>query len=179
MQNSFSRKFLCATIAGAFLTACAGSGTSGVPNAASSVKSAQNGFGQEAGSIIFSGVYEGKFRHNPHRPSKVFLSLSQSQNSLGGALISKEGSEGLAMAIAWVANGNKISGNGIQPTGSGASSYCTYSMSGTYKHRRISGSYSPVYGCSGQTGTFTLWHKCYFQGTGSEAIRPESRVKPC
>lgn len=177
MQNSLSRTILSATMTVAILAACVGSGGTAVPNGTSSLAAAQNRFGQEAASIVFSGVYEGKYRHNPHGPSKVFLILSQSQNTLGGAVISKEGSEGLATAIAWTANGNKVSGNGIVPTGS--SSYCTISMTGKYKHRRLTGTYSATYGCSGQVGTFSLWHKCYFKSTGSEAIRPENGVKPC
>ena len=27
----------------------------------------------------------------------------------------------------------------------------------------FSGSYSATYGCTGQTGTFALWHKCYIR----------------
>ncbi len=175
MGSSLSRNILCATIA-VILTACGGSGAA-VPNAATPSGAAQNRFGQVAGSIVFSGVYEGKFRHKAHGASRVMIILSQSQNTLGGAAISKEGSQGLAAAIAWVANGNKISGNAVVPTGSGGS--CTFSMSGKYKYRRLTGTYGATYGCSGQSGTFTLWHKCYFQGTGSEAIRPEGGVKPC
>ena len=129
MESSFGRNILCATVAIAILTACGGSGSS-VPNGASPFVRAQNGFARDAG-IVFSGVYEGKFRHKTHGASRVMLILSQSQNTLGGAVISKEGSQGLAAAIAWVASGHAISGNATVPAGS--SSYCTFSMSGKYR----------------------------------------------
>ena len=177
MQNSLSRKILSA-ITVAILAACAGSGNGGVPNAASSLATAQSPFGQEAASVALSGEYNGKFRKTGNRGAfKALLVLSQTQNVFGGALISREGSQGLAAAIAWTASGHTISGTAVSPQGSGV--YCTFSMSAKYKYRRISGSYSATYGCSGQTGTFSLWHKCYFQGTGSDAIRPEGGVKPC
>ena len=87
------------------------------------------------------------------------------------------GSEGIGVAIAWVVAGNTISGNGVEPyPGVG---YCTLSMSGKYKNRRITGTYTATYGCGSGSGSFNLWHKCYFQGTGSEAIRPETGVRPC
>ncbi len=158
------------------MTACAGS-SSGVPNAASPLGVAQNGFGQRAVSVALSGEYTGKIHVNGLGKLKVKLILSQSQSTLGGALIGAEGSQGLVAAIAWVGNGHTISGTGIGPQGSGG--YCTVSMSGKYKYRRLTGTYRATYGCSGQTGTFNLWHKCYFQGTGSPAIRPESGMKPC
>lgn len=179
MQNLLGQKILSA-IAVALLAACAGGGNGGVPNAASSLSTAQSPLGQEAGSVaVLSGEYDGKFRKTGNRGAfKALLVLSQTQKSVfGGALISREGSQGLAAAIAWTASGHTISGTAVSPQGSGV--YCTFSMSAKYKYRRISGSYSALYGCSGQTGTFNLWHKCYFQGTGSDAIRPEGGVKPC
>ncbi len=175
MQSSLSRKFLCATIAGAFLTACGGSG--GVPKGGS-LGAAQSSFGQEAGNASLSGIYTGKRHDSVQGTSKVQLYLSQSQSALGGALVFAEGSQGLAAVIAWTASGNTVSGNGVGPAPSG-SGLCTFAMIGTRKYRRLNGSYSATYGCSGQTGTFTLWRNCYFQGTGSEAIRPESGVQPC
>ncbi len=178
MKSSLSINISYATVAVAMLTACSGGGSgAGVPNAASSLAAAQNRLGQQGSSIAFSGEYTGKFRERRHGASKLILILSQSQNTLGGALISKEGSQGLAAVVAWVANGHAISGTGSSSAGSAG--FCTFAMSGKYKYRRLTGTYTAVYGCTGQTGTFNLWHKCYFQTTGSEAIRPETGVKPC
>lgn len=177
MGNSLRRNILSATIAVTLLAACASSGNGGIPNAASSLAMAQNGLGQTAVGVALSGLYEAKFRQKGQSASKAELILSQSQNTLGGAVISKEGSKGFAAAVAWVANGRTISGNAVVPTGSGG--FCTISMSGKYKHRRLTGTYSGTLSCSGLAGTFAMWHKCYFQGTGSDAIRPETGVKPC
>lgn len=174
MGSSIGRTILCVTIAVAVLTACAGS--SGVPNAASSLDAAQNRVGQKASSVALSGEYVGKFHDSLNGTSRLRLYLSQSQNVLGGALINARGSQGLAAAIVWVANGNTISGNGISHEPSG---FCTFSMSVRHKYRRLNGTYSATYGCAGQSGTFSLWHKCYVPITGSQAIRPESGVKPC
>ncbi len=175
MGSSFGRNVLGAAFSVAMLSACAGSGTGGVPNAASPLGAAQNSFGQQTSSIAFSGEYVGRFHEKGHGGSRLNLILSQSQNALGGALVSAKGSQGFGAAIAWVANGNTISGNASAVAGE----LCTFSMSGTYKYRRLTGTYSATYGCPGQTGTFSLWHKCYFQGTGSAAIRPEAGLKPC
>lgn len=179
MQDSLSRRLLCVTIGVALLTACAGGGTSGVPNAASSLDAAQNGFGQTAVSVVLSGVYVGKFHEKGQHMSRVLLVLSQSQSVLGGAVIGKKGSQGLGGVIAWTVSGHTISGSAVAPENGSGSGYCTYSMTGTYKFRRLNGMYSAVNGCSGRTGTFSFWRKCYFQGTKSDVIRPETGVKPC
>ncbi|HEY6449663.1 MAG TPA: hypothetical protein VIX60_03175 [Candidatus Cybelea sp.] len=179
MQSSFGHNFVSGTIAVALLSACGGSGSgSGVPNAASSLATAQSPFGQKADGIGLSGEYVGKVQDTGHGTSRVKMLLSQSQNALGGIML-KGGSGPLVMIIAWNVNGHMVSGNGVGPPQGGGSGVCTFSMTGSYKYRRISGSYSATYGCTGQTGTFALWHKCYIPGTGSEAIRAENRMKPC
>ncbi len=175
MGSSYSRNILSATIAVAILTACSGSG-GGVPNAASSSEMLQNRFGQEHYSIALSGIYTGKFHDKLNGTSKLQLYLSQHQSTLGGALINAGGSQGLAAAIAWITSGRTISGTGISHSPSG---FCTFSMSGMYKYRRLNGSYTATYGCSGQSGTFALWHKCYVPSMQSDAIRPERGLKPC
>lgn len=177
MGSSFSRNVLATTLATGMLTACAGSG--GVPNGTSSLDATQNRFGQEAGSVALSGEYTGKVHDKTYGASRGKLLLSQSQSTLGGILVKGGGSGSLVMIIAWNVSGNRISGNGVGPPLGGGSGICTFSMTGRYKYRRISGSYTATYGCSGQTGTFALWHKCYIPNTGSEAIRPESSIKPC
>lgn len=178
MGSSLTRKLAGAAVAAILLAACGGSG--GVPNGPSSLAVPQDRVGQEAAAVALSGEYGGKFHSSITGTSKVQLILSQSKSALGGVVINQGSgsSGGLAAIIAWNVNGNKISGNGVGPASSG-SGLCTYSMSGTYKHRHINGTFSATYGCSGQSGTFTLRHLCYFQGTGSEAIRPEGGAKPC
>ncbi len=178
MQSSTSRIISCAAIAVAFLAACAGNG--GVPNAALPLGTNQSRVGQDAVSVAFSGEYVGEFRNERGTRSRLRLYLSQYQDSLGGALVKPKGSQGLNGVIAWVANGKTINGTAIGGGSSGGSgSFCTFSMTGKYKYRRITGTYTAMASCSGQTGTFSLWHKCYFQGTGSAAVRRETGVKPC
>jgi hypothetical protein len=65
--------------------------------------------------------------------------------------------------------------------GGSGSLYCTSSMTATYdsKTHALSGSYKAVYGCAGETGTFTLKHLCFFKGSGGGDIRPEAGVKAC
>ncbi len=180
MQGSLGRDILSATIAIALLSACAGSGSSGVPNAASSLATAQNRSSQGAGSVAFSGEYVGEFRNERGNRSRLRLYLSQYQNSLGGALIMPKGSQGLNGVIAWIANGKTINGTAVGGGSSGGSgSFCTFSMTGKYKYRRITGTYAAMGNCSGQTGSFNLWHRCYIPGTESGEIRSEDRVKPC
>ena len=177
MQSSLSRNILSATITVAFLAACAGSGNGGVPSAASPLGAAQSRVGQEADSGALSGEYTGKYHDSVYGTLRIKAYLSQSQSALGGALVNDGGSQGPVALIAWNVSGRTISGNDLGPATS--SSFCTFSMTGKHKYRRLSGSYNATHGCAGETGTFTLWHKCYFQGMGSEAIRPEGGVKPC
>lgn len=181
MQSSQSRTILCGAIAATILSACAGSGSNdGVPNAAAPLGAARNRFGQEGYSIALSGAYSGKFHDKMHGTSRVMLYLSQTQSTLGGAVINAQGSQGLAVVIAWVAKGRTISGTSVGPAPGSGPGYCAFSMSGSYKYRRLSGSYRATSGrCSGQTGTFTLWHKCYIPSAPSEDIRPERSIKPC
>jgi hypothetical protein len=176
MGSSLSRNILASPLAAAMLTACVGSG--GVPNAgSSSLEAAQNVFGQNAASAALSGGYSGKFRDKLHGTLRVKVYLSQSGSVLGGAAVGTAGSQGIVALIAWTASGHTISGNGIIPnSGPG---YCSFSMAGSYKYRRLTGTYKATYGCSGLTGTFALWHKCRLQGMGGDAVRPQTRVKPC
>lgn len=177
MVSSLGRNALAVATAIGFLTACGGSG--GVPNATSSLEAAQSRFGKEAGSVALSGEYIGKLHDGMRGRSRVKLLLSQSQSALGGIMVRGGASGNLVMIIAWNLSANTVSGNGVGPPPGGGSGICTFSMTGTRKFRRISGSYNATYGCSGESGTFALWHKCNIPNTGSEAVRPESGIKPC
>lgn len=177
MRSSLRRNILAATLA-ATMTACAGSGSDNVPNGASSFGTTESGFGQDAGSVALSGEYTGKYHDSLHGTLRIRAYLSQSQSAVGGVLVNDAGSQGPVAIIAWNVSGRTFSGTDIGPAASG-SSLCTFSMTGKHKYRRLSGSYSATHGCSGETGTFTLWHKCYFQGTGKHVARPETHVKPC
>ncbi|HZZ64486.1 MAG TPA: hypothetical protein VFE17_03235, partial [Candidatus Baltobacteraceae bacterium] len=55
---------------------------------------------------------------------------------------------------------NSISGAVVQDQPGGAT--CTFSTTGNYNtgSQQITGSYSAVTGCSGQTGTYTLNQQC-------------------
>ncbi len=177
MESSLSRNFLAATIGVAMFTACGGSGTGGIPNTAAALQAAQNRFAQQVRNPALSGEYTGRL-HEGRRRLKIQALLSQSQSALGGVLVTAGSQGGLVSIIAWTVSGNTISGNGVGPARSG-SGVCTFSMTGTYKHRRMSGSYTATYGCIGETATFALRHKCYFKSTASDTIRPEAGVKPC
>lgn len=176
MRSSLRPNILAATLATAFLTACAGNGS--VPEAASPMEPAQNPFGRAHYGIALSGDYVGKIHDNLYGTSRNRLYVSQSQNMLGGAFVNGGGSHSIAAVIVWVVNGRSISGKGVSKS-SASSGLCAFSMSATYKYRRLTGSFTATYGCSGETGTFDLWHKCYVKGLESDGVRPETRVKPC
>ncbi len=181
MRTSLGRDILTATLATAMLTACAGSG--GVPGGASSAASAPDGFGKKHG-LALSGEYVGKIHDSIYGTSRTRLYLSQSQNMLGGAFVNEGASHSrshphsLAAAVVWVVNGSFLSGNGVS-TSSPFSGVCAFSMSARHTDRSLNGSYTATIGCSGENGFFEVWHKCYIKGLESDAVRPESRVKPC
>jgi hypothetical protein len=164
------------------LTACAGSG--GVPGAASSLASAPVGFGQRHYGFALSGEYVGKIHDSLYGASRTRLYLSQSQNMLGGVFINDGASHSythphnLAAAIVWVVSGLFFSGNGVSKS-SPFSGFFAFSMSGRYIYRDLIGSCTATNGCAGENGSFRLWHTCYIEGLKSDAIRPETRVKPC
>lgn len=176
------RKYLGAAIGLAFIAGCGGGGA-GVPSATSASLGPQHRIGNAASSKL-SGEYAGKFTDGAYGAGKATASYSQSQNSVGGTLTVKYASSTVALSVALVADGSNVNGTSVAGNGS---LYCTFATTSTYnpKTRIMSGSYTAVYGCSGDGGTFTLRQKCYYKGATADVkgaqddIVPANGPKPC
>lgn len=175
MTVSRTNKFLNAALALALLAACGGRDAA-VPNAAPASLGRQNGVGNAHASRL-SGEYVGKFNDGAYGAGKAKASYSQSQSSVGGVLTVKYAHSTIALSVALVADGSSVNGTSVAGTGS---LYCTFSTTSTYdaKTHVMSGTYSAVYGCSGDGGTFTLKQKCYYRGATDDAL-PAVGPKPC
>jgi hypothetical protein len=175
MNVSSLRKSLGAALGLALLAACSGTSAS-VPNATSASLGAQHRI-DNAASYRLSGEYTGKFTDGAYGAGKATASYSQSQSSVGGVLTIKYANSTVALSVALVANGSSVNGTTVAGTGS---LYCTFSNTSTYdpKTHVMSGSYSAVYGCTGDGGTFTLKQKCYYRGA-TEDVLPPNGPKPC
>ncbi|HYL26587.1 MAG TPA: hypothetical protein VEW74_02065 [Candidatus Nitrosotalea sp.] len=177
-MKSFAARPAAGSVAVMFLlTACASS-ASGVPNAGQAPAPMSRVAG-DAKSTNLSGVWKGTQTDIAYGTGKATASYTQYQNSVGGVLTVKFANASASSSVALTVSGSSV--NGTTVAARGGSFYCTFSTTSTYdpKTRVMSGSYSAVYGCTGDSGTFTLKHKCYYKGTGSAYIKPETGPRPC
>jgi len=169
------RRHLGGAVGLALIAGCGG-GSAGVPNAASASLRPQQRIDSAASSKL-SGQYSGKFTDGAYGSGKAKASYSQSQNSVGGILTVKYAQTTVSLSVALVASGSSVNGTTVAGTGS---LYCTFATTSTYdpKTHVMSGSYSAVYGCSGDGGTFTLKQQCYYRGANDDVL-PATGPKPC
>lgn len=159
----------------ALLAACMG-GPTGTPTTQQAVQSDSTQIGDAARSYNLSGEYAGTVKDSVHGTGKARAKLSRSLSALGGSL-SISGNPAVAY-ISWTSSGRSVSGTSVFVASGG---YCTFSHTSTYnpKTHVLSGSYKPLYGCSGESGTYTLKQNCYFKGTSADDVRPETGPRPC
>lgn len=174
-MKSGLQKSLGAALVLTLLAACGGGGGS-VPSAASASLGSQQRV-DNAHSLRLSGEYAGKFTDGAYGTGKAKASYSQSGDAVGGILTIKYAASTVTLSVALAANGSSVNGTTVAGTGS---LYCTFATTSTYdvKTRIMSGSYSAVYGCSGDGGTFTLKQKCYYRGATGDVL-PAIGPKPC
>ncbi len=179
MGSLFARRAFGAAIALGILTGCGSSGT-GAPSAALGLQGGASRIGSDKSSSNFSGKYSGKFKDIAYGTGKATASYAQAQDGLGGILTVKYANATITASVALIASASGINGTSVAGSGS---LYCTLATTGTYdaKTRTITGSYKAVYGCTGDSGTFTLKHQCYYKGNGSENVdvRPDTLPHPC
>jgi hypothetical protein len=178
-MRSFLTRVAAGTAAAALLTACSSSGNAAMPTAASATQASANHAASPAKTYNLSGEWKGTQTDIAYGTGKASASYTQYQNGVGGILTVKFANATATSSVALVANGTTV--NGTTVASSGGSFYCTFSTTSTYdpKKQVMSGSYSAVYGCTGDSGTFKLRQKCYYSGTGSNDIRPENGPHPC
>jgi hypothetical protein len=179
LESLLTRKLLGIGAAAAFLTACtAATSGSGVPSAAAAMQSVSSQARAPLTVTNLSGEYSGTLTDNQMGTGKVKMWLSQDGSGLGGSFVTSGSSSGMNVEIAWTENGDSVGGNSVIIAASG---YCTFAMTGKYSSttHKIRGTYKSSYGCSGEHGSYKFAQKCYYQGTTSDYVRPDSTVKPC
>jgi hypothetical protein len=162
----------------ALLAACGGSGTSAtVPASGAAAQQTLSGVNDAAGPNL-SGEYAGPVKDNVYGKGKGSAFYAAYGNSVGGVLTLAFKKATLAVSVSQTASGSNLTGSSV---GGSGTLYCTSSTTATYdkKTHVLSGSYKTVYGCTGETGTFTLKQACFFKGSGSNDIRPDAGVKAC
>lgn len=108
-----------------------------------------------------SGDYVGVVHDSAAGTLAATATLAQHGSSAGGTLSTTAGSTTLNSALTLViSSSNALNGTIVQDLPSGVT--CSFSTNGSYdtSGQQITGSYSAVTGCSGQSGTYTLIQQC-------------------
>lgn len=119
-----------------------------------------------------SGDYSGSMQDTGNGNGNATGSLAQHGASAGGGITATEtGGTVTAQFSISVNSANAVSGAIVvdyPPAGTGP--VCTYSTSGTFDPSTsvLSGTFTAVSNCSGDTGSYTLTQLCHDQITGGE-----------
>jgi hypothetical protein len=111
-----------------------------------------------------SGDYTGTMTDSVGGSGSVTATFAQHGASAGGAITDAETSATIvAQTVFTVTSSNSVSGAMVVDFANGMT--CTFSTTGTYSNGgsstpQISGSYTAVTNCPGETGTFTLTQQC-------------------
>lgn len=154
----------CTVLAAAGCLVVAGCGASAAPPAtqAAGVGDAAM-MAQHVANI--SGDYVGSVQDSQGGSGTAKATLAQHRAEAGGAIKDRESSHTIALDLSLtVSSTNATSGAMVvdyPPAGSGP--VCTYSTTGTYDPSTniLSGSYTAVAGCTGETGTYALTQQCH------------------
>ncbi|MEO6912737.1 MAG: hypothetical protein ABI182_01775 [Candidatus Baltobacteraceae bacterium] len=120
-----------------------------------------------------SGDYTGSVQDSVTGVLTASAILAQHGNSAGGTLSLTGGATTLITGVSFVISpANALNGTIVEDLPNGIT--CTMSATGTYNSTasQITGSYSAVTGCGGETGTFTLNQQCTDTVTSSSRRRP-------
>ena len=149
----FPTKLAAIVAAMLVLTACntAGSTPSAAPTATPSPSN-------------ISGDYTGSMTDSSSGAGSATATLAQSGSSAGGTITDTEAGQTLSAQLSLaIDSSNAVSGAMVidfPPAGTGPT--CTFGVTGSYDPNAnvLSGSYSAITNCTGETGTFSLSQQC-------------------
>jgi hypothetical protein len=178
MKRSFAQNAagMAALVLG--FSACGGAGT-GAPSVSLAAPAMAVRIGDDTVPNR-SGQYAGKVKDSVYKLGKASESLGQSGSSVGGTLSVAYSNGKVSESVALTVNGASAKGSTIIKIVGGT--YCAFSTSSTYdsKTNEVTGTYSAIHGCTGETGTFELKHQCtYVTGADEDVWRPQTGPKPC
>ena len=122
-----------------------------------------------------SGDYTGTVTDSVHGAYAASGTLAQHANTAGGNIAQDQsGTVTNGQVILSISTANAVSGTMVIDYASGTT--CTFGMTGTYDTGTnvLSGSYTNVTGCSGQSGTYSLTQQCTDTVTSVERRRMSS-----
>lgn len=109
-----------------------------------------------------SGDYKGTVQDSAAGSATVTGTLAQHGASAGGnmAMMFGTGTQNASLLLV-IDTSNSVSGTIVEDLPGGT--VCTFSTSGSYStsNNQITGSYTAVTNCGGQTGTYTLTQQCF------------------
>ena len=108
-----------------------------------------------------SGDYSGTMQDAQGGSGPATATLAQTGSTAGGTITVKEAAQTVAAQISLaIASSNSLSGSMVIDFANGTT--CTFSTTGTYNSATavLSGSYSAVTNCAGDTGTYSLTQQC-------------------
>lgn len=108
-----------------------------------------------------SGDYSGTIQDSANGSGSVAGTLAQQGTNAGGPLTITSASGAVTAAVSFaIASSNALSGAIVIDYPSGST--CTFSTAGSYDSTTnvITGTYSAVTNCSGQSGTYSLTQQC-------------------
>jgi hypothetical protein len=128
--------------------------------------------------LDLAGQYTGTATDSVFGSAAASTTLSESGSTLTGtvALVSTTSNATLSQSVTWTVG----SGYTIGGTATVAGSACSFSTTGVYDTSTnvLSGKYTAVSGCSGETGTFSLTQQCT-NPVSATARKPQERPTSC
>ncbi len=130
--------------------------------------------------IPIAGQYKGSVKDSVRGKGSAVLQLAQSISNAGGSMNQTYGTTMVSAVVSTSLSGTTLNGNEVFL----GSAPCTFSVHGKYnpKNAVLSGSYTAVSRCKGQSGTFKFTEQCFYvtPTAAADIERPNNVViKPC
>ena len=131
-------------------------------------------------TALVAGQYKGTATDSARGKASAVLNLTASGTASGGGMTLAYASKNVRAVVALSASGTTLNGNETVLT----ATPCSFGMRASYDPKKhvLSGTYSAITGCSGQTGKFNLKEQCYFPipSVTNDVMRPDGfGFKPC
>lgn len=136
-----------------------------------------------AATANVSGDYSGSIQDNQNGSGSATGTLAQHGNSVGGSITAVEGVQALNLQVSLTLNSpTSLTGSIVVDLPNNGPT-CTFRTSATYQNNGssaiISGSYSAVTNCSGDSGVYTLTQQCTDTVTARDRREPLSFPPAC
>jgi hypothetical protein len=159
------------------LSGCSGGGANDTPIATARLPAAPVARNDAAAPYI-GGAYKGTVRDSKLGKGMADVALAQFGNAAGGSIVFAFDKIAVTSSVAVaVAANDSLRGTNVTTD---TKVICSFALTGKYDAatHQLSGTYGAARHCSGESGTYTLKEKCFFQ-RGSDVRREADGLKPC